>query len=122
MSRNPGVGHLVLLVAAFRAALCPTQCQQGARVLERIGAARVFGERMFEARQRAVDVAVRREQEPAAAREDRKRPRPVERSGALLPRRENLLRLVELAGRDQRFEQVPQLQALCRIEHEGVAS
>ena len=40
---------------------------------------------------------------------------------ALPPRSRALVGLVELADRDQRLEQVAELQALCRLEHEGVA-
>ena len=68
-----------------------------------------------------VEIAPRGEQQPAAAGEDRERPGPVERVGALLPGCEDLVGLVELADGDQRLEQVAELQALCRLEHEGVA-
>ena len=57
----------------------------------------------------------------AAAGEDGERPRAVERVGALLPEREHLVGLAELADGDQRLEQVAQLQPLRRLEHEGVA-
>ena len=107
--------------ALLRAPLRSSEREQRARVVERVGAAGVFGERALEARERAVEIATRRQQEPAAAREDRQRPGPVERVGALLPRLENLVGLVELADRDQRLEQVAQLQPLSRFEHEGVA-
>ena len=91
-------------------------------MVKRIRAASVLGERALEACKRALEVAARRKQEPATPREDRKRPGPVERVGALLPGRENLVGLVELADGDQSLQEIAELQALRRLEHEIVAS
>ena len=92
--------------ALLRAPLRPAEGEQRPRVVERIRAASVLGERALEARERALEIAARGEQEPAAPREDRKRPGSVERVGALLPRRENLAGLVELARLRSGFEEI----------------
>ena len=107
--------------ALLRAPLRPAEGEQRPRVVERIRAARVLGERALEAREGAREIAPRGEQQRAAAGEDGECPGPVERARACLPGREDLVGLVELADGDQRLEQVAELQALCRLEHEGVA-
>ena len=92
--------------ALLRPPLRPAEGEQRPRVVKRIRAASVLGERALEARERALEIAARREQEPAAPREDRKRPGAVERVGALLPRRENRVGLVELADCNQAFKEI----------------
>ena len=81
----------------------------------------MVGERAVEARERAIEVSTRREQQATAPRQDRQRPRTVDSLGARLPEARESPRLVEPAERDQRLEQVAELQALCRLEHEGMA-
>ena len=107
--------------ALLRAPLRSAEREQRARVVERIGAPGMLGERVLEAREGTLEIAPRREQQPSTPCEDRERPGPVERLGAPLPRREDLVGLVELADRDQRLEQVAELEAQCRLEHEAVA-
>ena len=79
------------------------------------------GERVARSsRRRPRDRRARRGAARGTARGSRA-PRPVERARALLPRREHLVGLVELADGDQRLEQVAQLQAHSRLEQEVVA-
>ncbi len=98
--------------ALLRAALRPSEREQRARVVKRIGAAGVLGERALEAGEGALEIAPRCEQQPAAAGKDRQRPGPVELDGLLLPRCEDIVGLVELADRDQRLEQVAEVREL----------
>ena len=86
-------------------------------MLERILRPRVLGQRALEARLGTREIAPRGEEERSAAGRDRQRPGAVERAGALLPRYELPLGLLELADRDQRLERVGQLQAMPRLEH-----
>ena len=96
--------------APLRAPLRPAEREQRARVLERIRAAGMLGERALEAREGAVEIAARREQQPATAGEDRQRPGPVERvarapatsRGSRRPRRARRPRSAPRAGRPAR--------------------
>ena len=78
----------------------------------------MLGERPLEARERSLEVASRREHERAAAREDRERRRPVEHGRSRLLAGEDGIRLVELAGGDERLEQVAEVHSHGRLEHE----
>ena len=96
-------------------ALGPAEGEQRARVVERIDAPCVLGERPIEGDERTVEVSAGREQQPATAGEDRERPGPVESVGALLSDREDLFGLFELSDSDQRLEQVSQLDLHSRL-------
>ena len=85
-------------------------------MVEGIGAPLVLGESTLEAREGAVQVSACRQQQPAAAGEDRERPGPVERGRAWLPLREDSLRLVEPVRRDQRLQQIAELQPHARLQ------
>ncbi len=102
--------------ALLRSPLRDAERKQGARVLERILRPRVLGERALETGLGTGEIAARGVEERAATGRDRKRPRAVERPGALLPGDELLLGLVELADRDQRLQRVRELQAPARLE------
>jgi hypothetical protein len=78
----------------------------------------VLHRRAFETPERALVVPARREQESAAAGKNRERPRAVEGTSALLPCRKHVLRLVEFTGRDQRLEQVAELESCAWLEEE----
>jgi len=84
--------------ATFCPSLGATEGEEGARVLEGVGASRVLTEGVLEAREGAVEIASRGEEERARAREDRERPRAVEPPRALVPRRDRALCLLELAS------------------------
>ena len=64
---------------------------------------------------------MRGEQQPSAPREDRERPGAIDGPGALVPQGDQLVGLVELADRDQRFEVVTELEVLRWLAHEDVA-
>ena len=71
--------------ALLRASLRPAEREQRAGAVERVDVAVVLGERALEAREGAVEVAARGEQQAAATGEDRERPGPVERGRTRLP-------------------------------------
>ena len=90
-------------------------------MVERIRAAGVLGERALEIAERAVEVAAGGEEQ--AAPRCRIASAQARSSAAARgpPDREDLVGLVELVHRDQRLEQVAQLESLRRLEHEVVA-
>src|SRR5262249_28941472 len=95
--------------------------EQGAGPVERIRTSGMLGKRAFEAGEGGLEVAGRGQMQPAAPRQDGQRPGPVERGGAVLPGREYLAGLVEVADRDQRLAQGAQLEPLGRFEHVDIA-
>ena len=87
-------------------------------MLKRIRDARVLAERPLEGGERTVEVASGREDEAAAALDHRERPRAVEGAGPRLHGGEHLLGLLELLRREQRLDEVAQLESHGRLEHE----
>src|SRR6476659_7263702 len=67
--------------ASLRTTMRSSESKQCARALEGIDVSRMLGERAVEARERAVSVSTRREQQATASRQDRQRPRPVDSLG-----------------------------------------
>jgi hypothetical protein len=103
--------------ALLRAPLRPPEHEQRPRVLERIRASKVFGERALEDRGGAMEIAPRGEQQGATAGKDYQCPCPSERARSCLPCGENLVGPVELVGGDERLEQITQFEAHSRLVH-----
>ena len=109
------------LAAALRAPLCAAERQERAGVVERVGSSLVLGECPLEAREGVLEFSPGGVEKRAAAGENRDRPGPVHRARPLFPFGDDPFGLAELTRGDERLEQVTELQALRRLEHEVVS-
>jgi hypothetical protein len=82
----------------------------------------MLGERTLEGGEGAVEISSRRMEERSAAGKDREGPGTVERGGSRLLEGEDIVRLVELAGGDERLEQVAELKPHPRLQDEAALS